>query len=103
MGGVGGSGNVVSVNKICCVLGPVSSGELGEECDATSESKLTVDAVSAGPLLVGKLSSTVVTSVVKLKTVDHLPIMSAFNSGAAAVGDYCHITVDAFGSTFGVL
>lgn len=67
-----------------------------------SWSKSTVDVGSAGSLNVGKLIPSVVALNVWFKTVDHLPIMSALNSGAAGTDLYEPATVDTFGSTEGV-
>lgn len=102
VGGYGGSGNVVSVIWCCKVLGPVSSGEFGESADVASESKIAVDAGSTGHFSVGKLSSALVSLVVKFKAVDHLPMMSILYSGAALTVGMMPIAVDAFGSTLGV-
>lgn len=70
---------------------------------ATTESKSSVDAGSAGPFNVGKLIPSVLALVVKFKTVNHLPIMSEFNSGTALHCDSkLPATVDTFGTTEGV-
>lgn len=67
-----------------------------------SESKMAVDTGSTGHFSVGKLSSALVSLVVKLKAVDHLPIISILYSGAALSVGIMPIAVDAFGPTFGV-
>lgn len=69
-----------------------------------SEPKATVDAGSAGPLNAGKLISPLCASNVRLKTVNHYPIIPNLYSGAAdSLDTKSPATVDTLGSTEGVL
>ncbi len=82
---------------------PVKSGNFGEEPDAMSEPKSPVDAGSTGPFNAGKLIPALAASEVKLKTVNHYPIISIFAPGAARTDEgLLPATVDTLGSTEGV-